>query len=360
MKQKKLLKEWMGTTRVVYNNALYHVKQQDKFTVDKKKLQSLFVTRKYRDGTLNTNISEWHFNTPKDVRNGAIRDLYKATKTAFQNLKNGNIRKFHIGFKRKKTFPSIEIPKTALKIKNDKLMMYSTFIPEGIKMSKRDSKIPINYDCRLQYIYGCWFLVIPFTKYEKPKRDTSQVCALDPGSRTFQTLYSEKEVVKFQQKNELLERLRKKLDCLQSLKDTKKLMISRYKKARNRILKRVMFLIEELHYKTIAYLKSYKWILLPAFESQDMVQGKLHKKTKRNILGLQHFLFKTRLKNSLDLEPSSNLIIVSEEYTSKTCGSCGSLMNVGSSSIFKCSNCYLKIDRDINGARNILLKFITS
>lgn len=51
------------------------------------------------------------------------------------------------------------------------------------------------------------------------------------------------------------------------------------------------------------------------------------------------------------------LYIVDESYTSKTCGRCGNLNNkLGGNKIYKCTNCNLVIDRDINGARNILLK----
>jgi putative transposase len=348
----------MGTTRAVYNTALYHVKNQEKFTVDKKLLQRLFVTRKHRDGTLNTTIPEWQFETPKDIRNGAIRDLYKATKTAFSHLKTGFISKFKMGFKRKKSFPSVEIPKSALNYKNGKLMLYPRFIPEGIKISKRDSKLPIEYDCRLQWTNGCWFLVVPYKKLVT-SQSSDGICALDPGSRTFQTVYSETEVVKIQQNPELLEKYRKKLDKLQSLKDKKTIKVSSYTRARKRVMKKLGFLIQELHYKTIHYLKKYKWILLPSFESQEMVQGKIHRKTKRNLLNLQHYQFKQRIFNALELNSDSNVLEVTEEYTSKTCGSCGKLNDVGSSRTFKCSQCNLKIDRDVNGARNILLKFIS-
>jgi transposase len=50
--------------------------------------------------------------------------------------------------------------------------------------------------------------------------------------------------------------------------------------------------------------------------------------------------------------------LVSEEYTSKTCGGCGSLNCVGGSKEYKCE-CGVDIDRDMNGARNILIKSLT-
>ncbi|CAB4427982.1 unnamed protein product [Rhizophagus irregularis] len=54
------------------------------------------------------------------------------------------------------------------------------------------------------------------------------------------------------------------------------------------------------------------------------------------------------------------VIICSEDYTSKTCGSCG-LVNdeLGGLKTFKCEGYPFILDRDINGARNILLHFLS-
>ncbi|KXB05068.1 hypothetical protein AKJ48_00375 [candidate division MSBL1 archaeon SCGC-AAA261O19] len=45
-------------------------------------------------------------------------------------------------------------------------------------------------------------------------------------------------------------------------------------------------------------------------------------------------------------------IEVSEANTSRTCSQCGRLGN-RRKGLFKCSNCGLEIDADVNGARNI-------
>jgi putative transposase len=45
--------------------------------------------------------------------------------------------------------------------------------------------------------------------------------------------------------------------------------------------------------------------------------------------------------------------------TSKTCGNCGNIkQDLGASKVYKCSECKKKMYRDVNGARNILLKNI--
>ena len=46
-----------------------------------------------------------------------------------------------------------------------------------------------------------------------------------------------------------------------------------------------------------------------------------------------------------------------EEYTSKTCGCCGKINHkLGGSKVFRCEEFQVVMDRDGNGARNILLK----
>ena len=50
------------------------------------------------------------------------------------------------------------------------------------------------------------------------------------------------------------------------------------------------------------------------------------------------------------------IVLWTEEYTSKTYGHCGALNNVGSRDIFSCNKCNIIIDRDVNGARNIAIK----
>ena len=54
------------------------------------------------------------------------------------------------------------------------------------------------------------------------------------------------------------------------------------------------------------------------------------------------------------------MVLVQEEsYTSKTCGNCGFLnKTLEGSEIFSCPNCSKIIDRDTNGARNIMIKGI--
>ena len=71
-------------------------------------------------------------------------------------------------------------------------------------------------------------------------------------------------------------------------------------------------------------------------------------------LSLRHFDFQSKMR-CLCEKYDKRLYLVSEEYTSKTCGGCGIVNNIGGGKEYRCE-CGVDIDRDINGARNILIK----
>ena len=53
-------------------------------------------------------------------------------------------------------------------------------------------------------------------------------------------------------------------------------------------------------------------------------------------------------------------VLCTEEYTSQTCGHCGKTKKMGGLEVYHCDSCQIKIDRDVNGARNILLKWMST
>jgi len=363
-KQRKILKEWIGTTRWVYNQAVNHVRSLERTNVDVYELTKMFVTHKSRDGTVNDTIPDWTLDTPKDIRKGALWDLKAAYKAAFTNLKQGNVQHFNVGFRRKKSFPSIDIPSTALKYTDNRnLQLFPRYNLGELSIARRQRKkdlVALESDCRLSYKNDCWYLYVPYTPKPKIVVPTHSVCALDPGGRTFQTLYSPDHTIKFQHNRELHKRLRERLDFFQSLRAKKWVRSNNYRRRRNRIYRQIGWAIDALHYSTIENLKSYQQILLPVFESQEMVKGgRLRSDSTRELMSLQHYKFKQRLQNCLKLQPHSNVEIVTEEFTSQTCGHCGS-SNTPTGAWYRCSSCTLEIDRDFNGARNILLKHLVS
>jgi len=215
---------------------------------------------------------------------------------------------------------------------------------------------------------GRYFLACPvthecFSKIKssvKPeKSDETQICfpkrdiaSLDPGVRTFQSVYGLDHVVGIGVND--VSRFESLL--LEADKET----VS--KKRKVKIRSRIKHLVDELHWKTIHYLtQNYETILLPDFRISQMVKGnKISKMTKRLMYAYRFFQFKVKLESKC-IEHGCVLIIVDESYTSKTCGSCGLLNHtLGGNKHFECPTCGVEIDRDDNGARNILIKNLFS
>ena len=70
---------------------------------------------------------------------------------------------------------------------------------------------------------------------------------------------------------------------------------------------------------------------------------------------MKFYKFKKRLEYKASIN-NKLIVCVNEAYTSQTCSYCGNLYNPGCSKIYSCINCKKNIDRDINAAKNILMK----
>lgn len=350
-----MIRKWIGTTRFVYNKCLDAVKRGTE-KMDFQSLRNRFVTKKG-----NTDINDWEFETPKDIRAGAIKDLQIAYKSAMSNLRNGNIHHFKLGFRKKKEDKTIRIPHTAIKKEDKKITIYNSYMKSSIRVSNDKSfkSCSIDYDCRVGIEYGKWYIYIPMTTPTVKTSSKKEICALDPGIVNFHTIYSEHESIKIQINRDQMKKIREKIDYLQSLRAKKKIKSQTYKK-KEFVLRRLQKnKIDDLHFQTINFLtKNYKTILIPTFESQDIVRKMISKNNKRELLSLQHFKFKERLKSKASIIKGCIVKDVTEEYTSKTCSSCGKINEIGYSRILKCKNCNVKIDRDVNGSRCIMIKVL--
>ena len=203
---------------------------------------------------------------------------------------------------------------------------------------------------------------------EKTKNQLkTSFCSLDPGIRTFQTIYSpsgivykigDKDIGRLLRLQHHLSKIRSKID---SNKSSRKKSI--LEKAYYKLNSKIKNLVSELHNKTINFLvKNFESVIIPDTNIKNMVTKKNRNLGKNNVKGMllfSHYQFRTRLLMKSSIIENFNVIVNGEEYTTKTCGKCGLLnQTIGSKKIFKCS-CGLLIDRDINGSRNILLKYLT-
>ena len=212
-KQRLILSKWLGTSRYVYNKCLQAVREGHE--INFMKLRNKYVTKKD-----NPIIKDWELETPKDIRAGSIRDLCKAYTTAFSNLRKNNIAKFNITFRKRKDSASIEIPKSAINLKDGRLVLFPRFIKSKILIAndkKYLQNLEIDHDCRLKNDKGKWYLYIPVdTKIVlEPKLE---FCSFDPGVRTFQTIYSPWETISVDTNRDVFQKYQDKISYFQSKK----------------------------------------------------------------------------------------------------------------------------------------------
>jgi putative transposase len=241
-----------------------------------------------------------------------------------------------------------------------------TWYPRTTKGLSFKAASPMPQECEygteLVYQRGNWYACIP--QYVVPVTTGSdRVIALDPGNRAFLSGYDGENVLEIG-KGDIgrINRLCSHLDNLISRMTKSSVKRQRYKMrlCADRIRGRIQALVKDLHNKVASMLvNSYKLIFLPTFETSQMVlksSRKINKKSVRNMLTWSHAKFAQTLEQMAQRK-GVILIRCNESYTSKTCTSCGYIhYKLGGSKLFACPHCGNKVLRDINGARNIMIR----
>lgn len=331
--QKQTLKIWAGIARKSFNKAIELLRQPDtkanRFAIQKNILNSLGET----------------YKTPYKIKQMAIEDACQAVQLAKKKfLKTKQFQQ--VSFRSKKQRQdSLYIPKQSISEKG----VFKTLLGY-IKHSEKLGEI--KHDCKLVIEKDRYFVIVPGTKpILTPENQRKKIVSLDPGARTFLTAYDTETAYKIGQGD--FSRVYRMLLGMDKLISKSKTNKRKYRRAIDNSLFRIENLINELHKQVASFLvKRYEEIVIPNFSSTQMV-NKLRSKTCRNLLSFAHSKFRNFLTLKCE-EYSTKLTIISEEYTSKTCGNCGHVQKVGSKSHWKCKECSTELDRDINGARNIL------
>ena len=97
-KQQKILLKIPKNVNITAVNLLIQT-AEEKYQEEKEKLK---LIRKSLKSSKNKELCEWETNTPNEIRAGAVNDVYIAYKTANVNLKLEHIKKFTLGFRKKK------------------------------------------------------------------------------------------------------------------------------------------------------------------------------------------------------------------------------------------------------------------
>ena len=363
--QQKTFHKWIGTTRWTYNQCVASIKTKV-CRASKKELRSLHLNK---DAVEESN--PWVLETPYDVRNEGMNDVLKAIKSNLAAKRE----KFNLKYRSRKD-PVQSVVVHSKHWGKDRGMFSGVL---GSKVLKSSEPLPesLEYDSRLiRTRWGEWFLCLPLplsvSENQAPRDDVwgNGVISLDPGVRTFVTGYDPSGVLCEWGKGDIcrIYRLCYVLDSLQSRwtqKGVRHRKRYRLRKAANRIRTKVRNLVDEFHKKLAKWLcENYRVVLLPEFKTSGMIrrgQRKIGSKTARAMVTWSHYRFRQRLISKSREYPWCKIVVCDESYTSKTCTNCGTLnYSLGGSKVFSCSACKIVIDRDLNGARNILLRYLSS
>ncbi|WP_293142584.1 MULTISPECIES: transposase [unclassified Microcoleus] len=334
---------WIAASRWCYNQAIAILKNE--------KIGKYELRKRIMDSA-----PEWVSQQPYNPRQLAVFQACEAHKAACKSQGTAKFR-------------SCKAPTQTIRFQTANWKS-NTFYPretKGLSFKASEAIVEVmQHEPTLSIINDQWFICYAVDTVAPPPTQSELAIALDPGIRTFMTGFDGHNILKLG-KSDIgrIYRLARHLDKLMSrLGKSKgsqfKRLRYRSRKVAARIRVKIKNLVSELHNKAANYLVSkYKLIFLPTFETQQMVKKgkrKLATKTARAMVTLSHYRFKQTLKHQAS-KYGCVVVDVTEEYTSKTCSKCGHIHSkLGGLKTFKCPECGHTLDRDLNGAFNILLK----
>lgn len=415
LKQKAILDEFINTSRYVYNLTIekikqghkanfqtlrdllvtsqtkkkhteYQIKKQEidmlhqeiKLTANKNQKTNLEQIIKVKNIELrnsikqfsyikNPNIKDWELNTSKRIRANAVKQACDAWKSAHTNLKRGNIRYFNIGYRKKTDVKqTIELSPEELSMENGIVkILPQTFLRDCIlKIAKKNTvkhkNLVINHNTDLVRHKGEYYLHILAKTALQNTSIGKKVCGIDPGIRTFATVYGCSTITEYRHDKDKLGRLNNKIDLL------KQRRIKNYFKIRKRRIRKRCFdrlerykynMIDQLHWDFVNDLLKYNDVIYYGdIKSHDIVKDGKNKILNRNFNDLKFYKLKQRLAYKAGLQ-GKHVSYIKENYTIKTCSACGVLNQyVGCSDTFHCKSCLMTTGRDWNAAKNIKMK----
>jgi transposase len=375
--QKKKLKEFAGMYRFAYNKALslldsdgYNQKVPQEFTYEhiKKRYEnkkgykekeckrvtrsscySAYDVRNLICSKVANCRTPWMEDIPYALKEGAAFEAHANLMINQKKVNSGTIKFFNMKYKSKKDkgWCLKNIRKEGVSVFDKQIAV----LPETLGRIKTTEQVPeIQKTVSIHFNGREFFLCVPIHIQAKAVNQDNWFCALDPGVRKFQTLYSPDTDEVINVGDRASANIFKLLLSLDKTKDPCK---------EHKLRQKVKYLQKELHDKTALFLcQNYKNIYIPKLtKNNDIIKKKnrrIGKKTVRQMVLLGHCKFVERLKTKAD-EYNVNVSIVTEEYTSQVCYRCGLKTKI-KNEIFKCKHCQAKMDRDVLGSRNILLK----
>lgn len=351
IEQRETLNKWFGARRWIYNKCLQCIREGTKPSL--KVLREKVINNKNFEKE-----NRWMLDYDYDLRDEALRDLLKNFKS---NRAKG--KSFQLHFLTKKNSQTLSVLGKKWNKKNN---FYSSVFKPSILHSAEPLPDQLMYSSRLvrtplKKYYLC--LPQPLEASDNQAHHTSKAIFIDPGVKAFATGYDPegKIIVWGGQRNvgkiARLLHYRKKLRSQMAHSTAAKR--KRLRLADLRIGEKIFNLVDDLHKKLCKWLcENYSHIYIPKLNFHKC--KKLDKNSKSKLASLRHCAFVDRLVDKTREYKNCRVFVVGEAYTSKTCGNCGwQHPSLGNKDTFQCGSCHVQLGRDVNGSRNIMLRYFS-
>lgn len=373
VKQKFIINNWLNAYTIMYNETVKFIK--DNYAINKIYLTNFIQVREkmlnIKKNIINNsckinNTNKEHylqFITNKSIIKTHIIDT--AIKLACTNFKSC------ISKKEGKYIKHFNIRYLKFNRKNKTMTIETSFFKNGTIcgnilgniIATYDGKpfnlddVPNKYgsDCLFKYDSkeDKYYLFVPEKINNVVNNNTKEFISLDPGVRTFLTGISEDEVVKIGDNMEsILLNHYKRIDKLKKIenkwKREKKLKLANAKISNK---------VDDMHWKSIKWITTkYRNVLVGNLSTKSIIsksKSNYSGNYKKVIQSMKLYQYRTRLEYKCNLK-NINYKTVNEMYSSKMCSVCGNIeKDLGSKKMYECEKCKIKMDRDVNGARNI-------
>ncbi len=382
-KQKNILKKWFNDVITIYNKTNQYIKskiydQDGNLIKDNFKLANFYDIRTNEMKAIKEELSNVS-NINKHILDEAIHLNVTMYKSAFSNFRAKNIEMFRIrDLNINKRRKNLYIESNLIsETKNGFCISVLGEIKCDYNLHQIDKTFIVQYD---KY-YNKYYLLIPkdITKVENRldehinNKDYRKVinnshnrlkcknkCGIDPGVRTFLTIYSKDKVYEIgTETDNMLNKYYNKIDKLNERKSKKLIKNKDYSNAITHVYDKISNKISDMHWKVSRYLcLTYDTIKIGKISTSKIVLNEtsnIRAKTKRVLMSLSHYKFRMRLQSQCE-KYNVKYVEIDEYKTTKQCSNCKEENIVGDKKIYECQNCNLKIDRDINASINIYKK----
>jgi len=366
--QKTIMNKWLNAYIVMYNRTIAFIKQNYKTIkniLNFKNLRTyhmLEIREMIRRGS---QLEELNYNTevPAHVLDASIHLACANYQSALTNLKRGHIRHFRIrAWKFNKPIKILDIEVVYFNHNSISPLIFGQIncTRDGENFDLGDIPTKYPYTCKVFHdkTTETYTLLVPNKIKVIPNENPKQYISLDLGIRTFATGISENEVIEIG--SDVQEKIKFHLEKLHAIHNNEAIPQHIKQKNEKRIHRKISAYVDELHWKTIKFLTTnYKNILIGDLSVKGITcneTSKLNRMTKEIGYRMKFYQFRQRLEYKC-ISKQIHYRMNKEMYTSKMCSYCGWMNDkLGSSKTFVCDECKKIMDRDVNGARNILTK----